>query len=207
MSYAEEKKTHPIVLSGAEVRAVLDGKKTQMRRIIKVDPSSRVDGQAMDPHELLFSAPPDLVPVRYHRGDGLWVRETWAHDAESIGQIRTQTEDVLGSNHGPYYRADGTHENSGIRWQPSISMPRWASRLTLDVTDVRVERLQDITEDDARSEGCDEDGPVGYIPAMIKMGNCRYQFANEWAETSIGKKHPWDINPWVWVVSFRKAKR
>ena len=113
-------------------------------------------------------------------GDTLIVKETWQYNPYG----------------GIVYRA-----GSGIvDWRPSTNMPRWASRLTLRLLDVRVERLQDITEEDARAEGCDGDCGIGYIPAY-QAGPCQYQFAQLW-DTINGKKYPWESNPWVWALAF-----
>jgi hypothetical protein len=92
----------------------------------------------------------------------------------------------------------------GRRWTPSIHMRREHSRITLEVTGVRVERLNDISEADALAEGVDPAGPVGYIPASDRMGRCRYQYANLWNE--INGPDSWDANPFVWVVEFRRVQ-
>ena len=145
-----------------EVRAILEGRKTQTRRPVQ-SPA--------------FGAPGDL----------LWVRECWAQH-ESITIYRANEAELL---------------PSWMKWTPSIHMPRWASRLTLRVTDVRVERVQDITPEDARAEGFDGDCPVGYLPAY-QAGPCRYHFASSWSDTYGAES--WTANPWVWCVSFERAE-
>jgi hypothetical protein len=89
-------------------------------------------------------------------------------------------------------------------WRSPLFMPRWASRITLEITDVRVERLQDIGEEDACAEGVAGDGPVGNMRVWSKMGRYRYQFADLWDAIN-GKRATWASNPWVFVVAFRKV--
>lgn len=164
-------------------------------------------------------------------GDRLWVRETFAiecnrgyeYDAPDVqlGPIRWHEEEDYGRwFECPHYRASepdislvtDDHEDfdDRTRWTPSIYMPRWASRITLEVTGVRVERLHQITEDDARAEGF---GP-GFVPAPhpefadIQTTRCvgyRPLFVKMW-DVINGKKYPWASNPHVWVVSFRVAE-
>jgi hypothetical protein len=140
-------------------------------------------------------------------GDTLWVRETWYDDNSKRwgrgGPVPrpTRPDDDI------YYRANGeAHlqfeqlDAGGFCWRPSIHMPRWASRLSLRVTSVRIERLQDITEDDARAEGCVvrtyRDGR-GHEPATL-------DFLRLWDAIN-GKRASWASNPWVWVIGFKRA--
>jgi len=152
------------------VRAILDGRKTQTRRAIKPVPTINGVGAIFDegdrqedfvepywvfPETCKYGKPGDLLWVRetwaplYGKpGDLLWVRETWAPLADCV---------VLNC---AYYRLDHEEARSSgsrvdVKWRPSIHMPRWASRITLRITDIRVERLQDISEEDARAEGCE----------------------------------------------------
>jgi hypothetical protein len=93
-----------------------------------------------------------------------------------------------------------------MRWRPSIHMPRWASRITLEITGIRVERVQEIGEEEARAEGCDGDCPIGYIPAY-QRAPLAYHFAQLWDQ--INGKRPgcsWNDNPWVWAISFRRVE-
>ncbi len=164
-----------ILFSAPMVRALLSGAKTQTRRLTHWRPQ---------------------CPYGFP-GDRLWVRETWAHDADSLEDLRAMVEDIVGgSDCGPYYRADGVHENSGLRWRPSIHMPRWCSRITLEITDVRVQQLQDITEDDARAEGV--------TPEPGKNHGHVGAFCDLW-ESINGKRSTWASNPWVWAISFRRV--
>jgi len=131
-------------------------------------------------------------------GDLLWVRETWdfrpwgdrvvrvayAADGDQSGEIRVPD----GWNPMLYNYA---------RWRPSIHMPRWASRLTLRVTDVRVERVQEISHADAIAEGCAD--PTGHNAH-------RFHFADVWDTLNAKRGHGWDANPWVWVISFERGE-
>lgn len=184
----------PILFAGSMVRAILGGRKTQTRRV--VDERMRVGY----PHDEVqrawrtgFITTGGLSfnwNCPYGRpGDRLWVRETWR--AETSGEVRSV-----------YYRADEEwHEDAG--WKPSIHMPRWASRLTLDVTGVRVQRLQEISEEDARAEGVEPEGRDGHGPLTHTNA-----FRSLWV--NINGARPgcsWEANPWVWVVSFSLQSR
>lgn len=167
-------KERPILFSAPMVRAILEGRKTQTRRIAKeFDPTpGKMDG--------ILSRHPHQQGCRYGKpGDRLWVRETWGWDDEDPSAVN------------PRYRA--TH-SSADRWIPSIHMPRWASRITLKVESVRLERLQDISQKDAYSEGVTINDPDGCDPVM--------SFAELWE--SINGPGSWEANPWVWVVQFKR---
>ncbi|POG02190.1 hypothetical protein BGP84_01275 [Pseudomonas putida] len=157
-------------------------------------------------------------------GDRLWVREAWAADAQLDGiapRDLSQGEPIM-------YPADGSVRQTGCamvsqgRGRPSIHMPRWASRILLEITAVRVERLQEITEEQARSEGmlswtfeeCDGDPRLGGHPHTTTnwhwepqenecdgYGCAEYAFASLWK--AINGESAWDANPWVWVVEFK----
>lgn len=181
-------KERPILFSGPMVRALLAGTKTQTRRIVKAR-----DLEWMDVHQGLRE-PDNAERCPYGQpGNRLWVRETW-HDASSALHSC-----VL-------YRADGD-ELYGGKWCPSIHMPRWASRITLEVTGVRVDRLQDINEADARAEGitdggclnCGEPEPCN---CAAPQPDARDAFVHLWM--SINGPDSWAANPWVWVIEFRR---
>lgn len=127
--------SRPILFSAPMVRAILDGTKTQTRRALK-------GAQPADPVDRWLAAGQVLRCPYGALGDTLWVRETWRGDPV---EYRADTH-----SHGP---ADGSRDAESVNWRPSIFMPRWASRLTLRITEVRVERLQEISEDDAAAEG------------------------------------------------------
>jgi hypothetical protein len=197
-------KERPILFSAPMVRAILDGRKTQTRRL--------ATGRGNSYGE---------------RGDRLWVRETWAHDGPSLDAVRTAHEDAMASlGYGPYYRATEVAPDT-LRWRPSIHMPRWASRITLEVTDVRVQRLHEITEEDAIAEGArrfddiPDPHPYGqgnrwsmFEPTTtdVCLRSARFAFANAWNVihggakwNCTGKPDPWSGNPTVWAISFRVA--
>lgn len=159
-------------------------------------------------------------------GDRLWVREAWAHDAPDLETARTRHEDVMGGGvtYGPYYRAT-EGEPDTLRWRPSIHMPRWASRIILEVTGVRVERLQAISEADALAEGIEKshidiakrqrwkiydftDGPDGYAEVRYcgpthTLSPLR-SYESLWL--NINGPGSWNANPWVWVIEFKRVK-
>jgi hypothetical protein len=199
----------PILFSAPMVKAILDGTKTQTRRIMKpqpeyfeqyphwrwTTPQLRKDG--LGPFAIDSGDRPGMFG-KYVPGETLWVRETWGP--------RTEQGKPVESRHYVKYRADFIDDSppaDGMdwhtyedKWRPSIFMPRWASRITLEITDVRVERLQDISEDDACSEG---------VTLSIPDEQTYYgQFRVLWSK--INGDGSWESNPWVWVVSFRNSK-
>ncbi|RJL15297.1 hypothetical protein C9E82_05105 [Paracoccus siganidrum] len=205
----------PILFSGPMVRAILDGRKSQTRRILNIrghksfsefGPSDTpgYDWHFRDAHmrwhDLRDSRLRELLP--YAPGDRLWVRETWTARMEhgwTIADARSRMyrEEIL-------YKADGHDSIDG--WWPSIHMPREFSRLTLIVTDVRVQRLQDISEADALAEGVerDSDGWRDYqMPTTQCCGNARDSFRTLWDSLNAGRGYGWDRNPWVAAVSFQ----
>jgi len=182
----------PILFSGPMVRAILEGRKTQTRRVVKPQPvggdrivydtfnEEFVVGRMRDSENAWTKLRP-----RFEVGSEMWVRETWNG---------TQGEGVA-------YRATEP-QMDGEPWRPSIFMPRWASRLTLTVKDVRVERLQDISEADAIAEGVswpdgaqDQNVRKWGVPQTARMA-----YADLWE--SINGTGSWDANPWVWVYVF-----
>lgn len=189
-------KERPILFSGAMVRAILAGTKTQTRRI------ASVRGIGCE----YLTNPSAQVPCPYGAPyDRLWVRETWAGD-DCCGFV---------------YRAD--HPNADLKrgdlddgeqsireWRPSIFMPRDACRITLEIVSVRVGRLSDITEADALAEGFTREN----VPPLLKKAdpkriwpiarNKRELFSLGWDAIN-GKRAPWASNPWVWRVEFRRV--
>jgi hypothetical protein len=209
----KDRRERPIVFAAHEVRAVLKGRKTQARRI--VSPQPEYDPfllEHADRHR--WSDGFDFIKscLFGQPGDRLWVRETWAKDIPGCE-----------SQSGLSYRADhfdpkGDGPANPMKWHPSTHMPRWASRIILEITDVRVERLQDIAEADAIAEGMHEfkaDGKsfgFGYdprgTPGPMVSDTATGAFALLW-ETTNGKKDgcSWDDSPWVWVISFRRIDK
>lgn len=193
----------PILFSGPMIRAILAGQKTQTRRVVKLvgpDAIEERDDGSLWPYCVTWAHGDDGEPwyaCPYGEpGDRLWVRETWAQeDARDLGLGASQT----------LYRATASDAEAALvqRWRPSIHMPRWASRLTLEVTSVRVERLQDITEDDARAEGAAAEPSEALADSPVGL-SAREAFADLWA--SINGPASWAANPWVWVVGFKRIE-
>lgn len=135
-------KERPILFSAPMVHAILDGRKTQTRRVVNKKAALDCLAAGFEPSFLTLPGNTDLCQYG-QPGDRLWVRETWAYHVQAVGAVCDED--------GPFvYRADPMAEQHRLcdRWRPSIHMPRAASRITLEVTAVRVERLQDISPDD-----------------------------------------------------------
>lgn len=186
-------KEYPILFNGPMVRAILDGSKTQTRRIVKTSHATATKFLGHDDAGALLFDANYRCPFG-EIGDRLWVRETWQHGNHPIGPYESDCDvfyraDYLDDPLGP----DLEHSKDGIRrqWRPSIHMPRTAARLLLEVIGVRAERLQDISEADAEAEG-------------IEGGHATVQFRGLW-DSVAPKGADWDANPWVWVVEFHRG--
>lgn len=193
------------------VRALLAGTKTQTRRIVKPQPHG-VALVASGNH--LFDYRDDLgdysrvVPMdkavtlcpQGKPGDRLWVREAWAGSVATV--VASADPGDIGSQRGMVaYRA--TYASNGCpfdKWRPSIHMPRWASRITLEITGVRVQRLQEISDEDALAEGIDRFDVLtdGNPPPGWHRGT----YSKLWER--VNGPGSWDENPWVWAISFRR---
>lgn len=216
-------KERPILFSGPMVRALLDGSKTQTRRAVRKQfaPDAVVaevaattpEGWQVSGHSGLWwddagACLDDAIRCPYGMpGDRLWVREAWSHDAESLEQCRAAHEDAMGgSGYGPYYHATETAPDT-LKWRPSIHMPRWASRITLEIVAVRVERLLDISEADARAEGARECDPATGREVLLagpsQRGSFVLHYRSIWEQ--INGPGSWAENPWVWVVEFKRV--
>ena len=220
----------PIIMSTEDVRALLDGRKTMARQVIKFPGDylvHRYDGPE-DNGMHLFAwghVMPTLhvqvmgekqtdgvtfcdgyyeVKAPHRTGDVLWVRETWGDYGECTGYY--------------VYRADYPHDAKGYwyekehlngcdlpDWHSPVTMPREAARLFLRVTDVRVERVQDITVDDAGREGFEgfhhKNPMLGNLPEIV------WNFKNEWDARNAKRGHGWDSNPFVWVIEFERIEK
>lgn len=225
-------KEHPILFSGPMVRAILSGRKTQTRRVMLPQPPLTADGDVRDSVDGVGFYTPAKVDRRgeiypgaevfgcwgeeWSRrcpygapGDRLWVREAWggifAHpetrhllQASEVPAV-ARTKD---NNHGLFYAADDLGVDYTGCLRPSIHMPRWASRLALEIVDVRVERLQDIDSRDIEEEGAmtlpEWTGPEAFTlqDLWIKL----------WDSINAARGFGWDANPWVWAVTFKRVE-
>lgn len=202
----------PILFSGPMVRAILARRKTQTRRVAK--PTPKVFSQGTGHIAVLHE------PCRYGKpGDRLWVRETWCPANSEEGPVVLYPAD-----HGRRCLADESYPVDyakyplkGEAWsawapeveagtvkayRPSIHMPRWACRLVLELIDASLERLQDISEQDAIAEGVDESAVESFRRAGVERP-AGFAFRELW--TSINGSESWEANPWVWVLHFRPS--
>lgn len=190
----------PILFSAPMVRAILDGSKTQTRRIVK-EPDNGVttaieNGKPFCTDELGNWL--ERISPYGKRGDRLWVRETFCQKSwdTNKGCYYRATDDVDCIDDGDGYAVINKDGSLKSPWKPSIHMPRWASRITLEITNVRVERLQDISEDDAIAEGCS-----GKIDGLEYPSQ---QYKQLW--NKINGDGSWAANPWVWVIDFKRVE-
>ena len=206
-------KERPILCSGHEVRAILDGRKTQTRRIVKPQPSEHVTGGTYNwngplpfmnmPIDCILDACPYGQP-----GDRLWVKESgW------IAKSKTAFIHTVGNEN---IAAPTSPGGTPYRRCPAVHMPRWVSRITLEITAIRVERLQDITEEDAIAEGIERQAG-GFVDYTVKSRSynqptAKASYSTLWDSTNAkstaaairGDAHPWESNPWVWVIEFKR---
>jgi hypothetical protein len=247
-------KEYSIVESGPMVRAILEGRKTQTRRIVKPQPRQvklfpypmggvQLADESGDPHWAIEHArksrrwawpvdeapcvPAALCPYGAP-GDRLWVRETWGESDSDGGpvivykagghmvrgatgskRLGTWADEIFPGEVGEVYPPE--------RWRSSIHMPRWASRITLELTAVRVERIQDISEADARAEGCEQSDVITMDDAKDLTGDhkrllesfvggrftAKMDFVCLWHAIN-AKRAPWESNPWCWVLEFKR---
>lgn len=231
-----------ILFSGAMVRALLDGTKTQTRRVVKdIDPGRLAETMSKAQWAKVNRELPESFGARYfcpygQPGDRLWVRETWgvvSNAWDDAGNLVDWIPDrpakaitELRFGQGYYsghaiYAADGSYEWAGdddgggeprSAWHPSIHMPRAASRILLEITSVRVERLQDIGEADAIAEGVQPHE----VRQFALFGLNAHERAELYRQAAVGPYRglwesihgagSWDANPWVWVVEFKRVQ-
>jgi len=199
-------KEHPILFNGEMVRAILGGRKTQSRRPMAPQPQGAfggLDGAVARFYDSYGETASIRCPFG-RTGDHLWVRETFAYPATVIG---TPNHLRMADGELPVYCADVIDPPFGYsKWKPSIHMPRWVSRIMLEVTDVRVQRVQDVTDDDAWEEGAwwwqhdDAAGP----PFYVRKGYNVECFSELWDSIYAKRGLGWDINPWVFAISFKR---
>lgn len=228
-------KERPILFSGEMVRAILEGRKTQTRRILKPQIWNEAEntpggcGYAWHPKGKTASsfawktteqALADYLAARYcpygKPGDRLWVREAWGsadkfyqcheNDVPSVVAYRADRSAIQYDAKSPRQIPDWDIAQwnwDKVKWKPSIHMPRWVSRITLEITSIRVERLQDITQAGCMAEGC----PETYWNELATSGERDpfLWFTERWDAIN-GKKAPWESNPWVWVITFKRME-
>lgn len=194
--------SHPILFNAPMVRALLDGSKTQTRRVAKLTDAAHI--KEVGGHRRWHPADPDVILASPHGqvGDQLWVRETW-------GVLYPQ---FIKESHEPtFWRADYSdsdlaEQKAGTlwlpHWKPSIHMFRNRSRITLEITGVRVERLQDISEADAAAEGWTRQSERSNDPE-VHQDAARDWYSDLWEQ--INGAGSWNLNPWVWVIEFKKV--
>lgn len=204
----------PILFNTEMVRAILDGRKTCTRRVIELP--ENMDGVPVgksgdSSNPLGFMYPGGIKRPPYQPGDILYVRETWcALPVNEAGHMRGHSI--------YYYRADGDLRPEGWRgkWRPSIHMPKEAARIWLRVTDVRVERLQEITDEQAKREGIQYDEcPTGFTwKQETDMHNCyttpigaMQALWNSTIKKSDLDRYGWNASPWVWVIEFERCEK
>ena len=188
-------KERPILFSGEMVRAILDGRKTMTRRVCKYQPSMSVRKAgpmwSIKGGDALWDFGNKIVSCPYGQpGDFLWVREAWMPFTEQGCPVGATI-----------YRATDHPEPDGdspLRWNPSIFMPKSASRITLEITAVRVERVQDISDDDALLEGC----PSGN--QKEGMFTSRFYFRGLWDSLNAKRGYGWNSNCWIWAITFKR---
>lgn len=197
-------KERPIIFSSEMVRAILEGRKTQTRRVIKPQPVLLPDWGEMEYKGEVYS----LLPRRFcpygREGDRLWVKEAWR-----VGRVDRNTI---------WYRDDSfmalaesaddlAGRKLGDQWKSARFMFRWASRITLEVSGVRVERVQDIWIEDAVAEGLEVVQRGGYraFKGAERLHSMPTDaFASVWDSINARRGYAWESNPWVWVVEFKK---
>jgi len=232
MSTKIQTKEHPIIFNSEMVRAILEGRKTQTRRVIKPQPSPKRVCKTHDPKQMLRTTDFDLVKLKDNTlaepnspahiqeclygkvGDKLWARETWWDlgfwSKEGKWHGRTHHHIIA-----PKYVADGKPEgliaeskrpSLQCKWwkRPSIFMPKWAARIWLEITNIRVERVQDISEQDAEAEGTSKMhlDNLGQTWRTYKRG-----FESLWDSINNKRGFSWDSNPFVWVIEFKVLEK
>ena len=208
-------KFKPILFSTPMVQAILEDRKTQTRRIIKPQPSLINDNIHFNFEKEYYLTKEQLLkkaPIQ--PGNVLWVRETWFPTRFDYKYLL-----AMGANGHIKYRADGDYDPKkdcvGRSWKPSIFMPKEACRIFLEVTEVRVERVQDISEDDSKAEGIrgiynvvpknHNDCWLDYTHGHRGFDSPVHSFRSLWL--SINGQESWEASPWVWVYEFKRIEK
>lgn len=230
-------KERPILFNGPMVRALLDGSKTQTRRVVKgaeqwpantvraTLPGLRGTVMAVDSNRWTYG--PEIKCPYGQPGDRLWVRETWQGPLLDDVDDYREDPDKFKNPQFCEYAADGgsapefmnMDDELVCRWKPSIHMPRWASRITLEIISVRVERLQDITAADCKAEGIKSQGSDRIGRSWLNYSSSHHggswypeggdqapklSYHSLWE--SVNGADSWNANPWVWVVEFKRIE-
>lgn len=225
-------KERPILEDTDMVKAILEGRKTQTRRVLSNQPDKNCDEAFLGLDGIwCFSKPTLSKRISYSGddikcpfgqvGDRLWVREAFMPDPsadsdhwndedslhtyyswDGCGSKVSELPKALKTNKHVFYKAS-TNQPELSLWTPNYRMPRWASRILLEITGIRVERLQSISKEDAKAEGCD----YSTHPTAVEMGfaiGAQTNFRHAWEK--IHGDSAWDKNPWIWVIDFKVAK-
>ncbi len=196
----------PILFSTPMVEAILEGRKTQTRRVYK--PKLQIEQTVDDAtfQSNLTKLIPEISP--YHPGQRLWVRETWAPCPEYKPIPHPEKAPKV------WYKADNNRPTwAGYDWRPSIFMPRWASRLTLEITEVKVQKLQDITIEDCLSEGINQHvaSQLGYAVSpseeAFNLTQAIPTYRTLWNHLNSKRGYSWDSNCWVWAINFKRIEK
>lgn len=222
-------KETPLYLNSEMVRAVLDGRKNQTRLVIKPQPLQKENGWywgggralrkvgygADYVHTDLPSVISAMKKVSYQAGDRLYIRETWAPEADRIVYRADKAARYFKFGQKPptpvgdVFWLESTYEAK--KWAPSFMLPKWAARIMLEITDVRVQRIQEISEEDAEAEGCDnrrplqDDEPASkFIGTRHHLSAVRLRFEALWE--SIEGAGSWEKNGFVWALTFKRVE-
>ena len=188
-----------MLFSGEMVCALLAGRKTQTRRLLKPQPTNGEDFVGLYAPGLtaVFSSggmADSTVRLPHLPGDRLWVRECFTVTQHDMPVYRADARDARGNRWSSIEPGDPAGE---VKWRSPVFMPKWASRITLHVTNVRVQRVQEISESDAWAEGMDQ-----RVDAT-----CREDFADLWNRLHARRGMGWDVNPWVMAISFKTERK
>jgi len=206
------KREKPILFNGDMVRAILDERKTKTRRLVKGLALDWLENEKFTPD---FVALPENDMCPFGKvGDQLWVRETWAIASKATDLVKVYYEASSRQSHTEFHEyfpveLAGDMLPTYPKSRPSIHMPRWASRIQLEITNIRVERLQDISEDDVVAEGIDIDALLAaqdsYDIIADQNFTGRPTLLTAWRKLWESTGGDWDTNPWVWVIEFKRV--
>lgn len=215
----------PILFNSEMVRAVLDLRKTQTRRVLDMkkyggylQETDTAPGNPAYPcyqDEYGDSHPTSIKCPYGKKGDRLWVRETWAYHPdmpktpEEAGILYKSDEDTCADKPGLFWQMNSTgieHEVIVDKYKPSIHMFRWMSRINLEITDIRVERVQDISWDDAVEEGIFKHYDFYEDMKWVTPEPIIEDYEELWDSINKKRGFGWGVNPWVWVVEFKLLK-